>query len=335
MTTYYVDPAAGGANDGSSWTDAWTSLQSAADTASAGDIVYCRGTQTLTVKIDFDTNSGRSASGFIKFIGCNASGTVDGTRFALDGNSSATHAIENAGQSWLWFENVEVKNCTGDGIDCGTGTSFGNWVLVNCYSHDNSSDGIATYRLSTGNMLLLRCRFESNSGSGIDGPYVGALYVVCCSIKDNGAFGVQADWAEDAVLVGDVIHNNGASGIVFGSNTDGGLLMHNVIHENDDHGIDHSMPEMLAIIGNRITDNGKDGTGYGINCDTGDRAVYGWNYLDANTDGATNGNIDALPYDSDSDTNETSGTEGYNDGANDDFNLTTSATLRNTAIEID
>ena len=31
MPTYYVDPAASGANDGTSWTDAWETLQRAVD----------------------------------------------------------------------------------------------------------------------------------------------------------------------------------------------------------------------------------------------------------------------------------------------------------------
>lgn len=88
MTTYYVDPLAAGSNDGTSWTNAWTSIQSAFDTAVVGDIVYCRGTQTVAARIDVDTNSGTNAGGFIKFVGCNASGTVDGTRFTIQGDGA-------------------------------------------------------------------------------------------------------------------------------------------------------------------------------------------------------------------------------------------------------
>ena len=44
MTTRYVDPTASGSNNGTSWTHAWTTMQSAYDTAVAGDQVYCRGT---------------------------------------------------------------------------------------------------------------------------------------------------------------------------------------------------------------------------------------------------------------------------------------------------
>ena len=73
MATYYCDPDAGGANDGTLWTDAWTTVQSGFDTATAGDIVYCRGTETLAAAIDVDTNAG-TATSFIYFIGCNRTG---------------------------------------------------------------------------------------------------------------------------------------------------------------------------------------------------------------------------------------------------------------------
>lgn len=37
---FYVDSAAGGANNGTSWTDAWTSIDSALTTVAAGEIIY-------------------------------------------------------------------------------------------------------------------------------------------------------------------------------------------------------------------------------------------------------------------------------------------------------
>jgi len=55
-------------------------------------------------------------------------------------------------------------------------------------------------------------------------------------------------------------------------------------------------------------------------------------FLIDNDSGATTGLIEAIRNGATADTNETSGTEGYVDGANDDFNLTSSATLRRTEI---
>ncbi|NOY51426.1 MAG: right-handed parallel beta-helix repeat-containing protein, partial [Chlorobi bacterium] len=39
-TTLFVDHSASGSNDGSSWTDAYTSLQSALDAAVTGDEIW-------------------------------------------------------------------------------------------------------------------------------------------------------------------------------------------------------------------------------------------------------------------------------------------------------
>ena len=114
MTTRYVDPAASGDNDGTSWTNAYETLQQAADNAVAGDVVYCRGTETLAARVDFDTQTGTNAGGFIKFVGCNAEGNVDGTRFVLDGDGGNYAGIYIVpGISTLWFENIRVTNCDG------------------------------------------------------------------------------------------------------------------------------------------------------------------------------------------------------------------------------
>ena len=40
MTDFYVDSAATGANNGTSWTDAWTSITSAPGGIAAGDRVF-------------------------------------------------------------------------------------------------------------------------------------------------------------------------------------------------------------------------------------------------------------------------------------------------------
>ena len=89
MALRYVDPAAVGANNGTSWADAWTDFQDAVDNWAAGDTIYCRGTQILAAQIDVDGADG-IATNPIKIIGMNASGVDDGTYFTLDGNAAVS-----------------------------------------------------------------------------------------------------------------------------------------------------------------------------------------------------------------------------------------------------
>jgi len=327
MTTYYVDPAAGGSNDGTDWTNAWTSLQSAADTAVAGDIVYCRGTETLSAAIDFDTNDGTAAGGFIKFLGCNASGNVDGTRYVLDGDSSAAACVVPGGVDFVWLENFELTGSTGAGFGPATANTK-DWVLVNVYSHSNSGHGFDYYNMaSLASVFAIRCQAINNGNRGA-ARMDGARFLFC-SFSDNADAGLIN--TEYCMFIGCIVHNNGSDGVECDAPC---WLVNCVIDENDDNGIAAGVGDLLLSIGCRITDNGKDTSGYGINVTSG-RVVCGWNFFDGNDSGTTNGNVDVIPYDSDTDTNETSGTEGYTDGASDDFNLTSEATLRSVAIELD
>lgn len=325
MATHYVDPAASGSNNGTSWTDAWTSLQSAADTAVAGDTVYCRGTQTLTATISFDTNAGTTTNGFIKFIGCNAAGNVDGTRYVLDASSVSNGISRDV--DYVWFENIEVHSAGADGwelVSCNYG------VFINCIARDNTQNGFDLYY--HGSDVYVRCNAHSNGGDGFFNAYASVLLLMCIA-RDNSGDGFQMPGSRVGNVWGCISHNNGGYGY-FVDGTATQALINCIADENDNHGVYQRDCLLFGLIGCRITDNGKGGTGYGIQVDNA--AVCGWNFFASNADGPTNatGILDMIPYGATADTNETSGTEGYTDGAADDFNLTESATLRSQAIEL-
>lgn len=59
MATYYVDSNATGLNDGSSWTDAWTSLSSSDGTATtAGDVIYVASDHSETTSTNLSWSGG-------------------------------------------------------------------------------------------------------------------------------------------------------------------------------------------------------------------------------------------------------------------------------------
>lgn len=334
MTVRYVDPAAAGSNDGTSWINAWTNVQSAFDTVTSGDIVYCRGTQTLTVGIDVDTNSGNETNGLITFIGCNASGAEDGTRFTLDANNVASDALKPSGVSDIYFRNIEFKNSTSDGIDVGSSICV-NLVFYNCCSHNNGGHGFNIYNSSRINFI--GCVAYGNSGDGFYLDIYSRL-LFCCShdntgIGFNGGYGVVND------IIGCLSYDNGDDGL--GNVGPGSLLLSNVSDANADDGIVLTTPAsgyISIIIGNRITNHA--GTGdIGLNCN-GIICLHGWNYLENNSDAniqnnsisqeiLNNGASTNMEDQSNTNQGYTSLTEG-----SEDYNLRSDASLRRIAITI-
>jgi hypothetical protein len=324
MTTYYVDPAAGGANDGTSWIDAWTTFQSALDTAVAGDTVRMRGTETLAAKLDADTNSGTTVAGYIKYIGCNGAGSIDGTRFVIDANSAAANCIDIDNQDYLWFENIEFKNATGDGVYAHNTAVVQRFI--NCDFNNNGGRGLY---INSNHSYTERCLSYSNSDVGIEygGDYHQLFFSAAYANGDNGV--ELSSTSEYCFVYGIVCHDNG------------GTYQLQLYGDNDCifaviDGTGHSSTGVYVgarglLLGTRIVNNNV-GVNFGSVANW-----YGWNYFHGNTtDTQNDGSTLAIPYDSDTDTNEADvdADDGLNDIATHDFRIKNSRTLRRTAIDL-
>jgi len=335
MTDYYVDGAGSNTSPYDTWAKAATSFQTVADLLDAGDTAFCRGTETLGAIVDIDNNLGTAAS-FIKVIGCNGSGDIDGTRFTLDGDGTAANCMKIAAAkgSYWYFENIEFTGATSHGVSFASGTG-GPRTWVNCGFNVNTGNGIYMYYGTSGKVeLFIRCQANGNTATGFDTPFYSAQYLLC-EANNNGGNGFEGTSATaPSTVYGCIGHNNTSHGFV--GTISSVMFANNVFDENGLSGINYSGSAQAysVCIGNRLTGNGTGGTGYGIDCAGTSFIMYGWNFL-LNNDAATNGDCYVIPYDDDTDTNETSGTEGYTDGANEDFNLTSSATLRSEPIELD
>jgi len=209
MTTYYTDGTlATGANDGTSWADAWqgaAGLQMLCDTLTAGDVGYIRNTFTLAAAIDIDVASGTDGNP-IRVIGCNAAGDVDGTKVLIDGDGAAANCLATDGQDFWYWDNVEFANATGHNVNASAEAD--DWRFHRCSSHDagdagfggywrrclfsyteayNNIDGIDYSRDS----MYIGCGFHNNSGNGVNCIYSNVFSN--CWIHNNGTYGVYID----------------------------------------------------------------------------------------------------------------------------------------------
>jgi len=337
MTYRYVDPAASGLNNGGvddsdpttagNWTNAWTDFQSALTNATAGDVVYCRGIQTLEASM-VPAASG-TASAFIMFIGCAADGSVDGTQFELDGDGSYIPLSITTARTYLWFENFTFKNSSTDGVDAASGSDY--HMYVNCKFHTNTDNGVDG---SMDYIYFVRCESYDNGGGGFVVSY-GPKFIFTLSY-DNDSYGYYC--SSYGIFYGSISHNNTTAGAraythscainsIFDTETIGFLV-----------GSDN-----MTFLCNRITNNTT-----GI--DFSDELTFlGWNVIVDNTADYANpaalytrlspGSVVggwAMPLTSDTDTNEIdpdgATVDGYN-GAK-DFSLTASKTYNGDGTDV-
>lgn len=330
MTDYFVDPAASGAADGSNWTNAWTSLQTALDAVStAGSKIYCRGTQTLAAQIDVDTNYGAATSDWIYVIGVNSSGIEDGTTFKLNGNSAvASCLVFTATANYYQFKHIECYGATSHGISAGAINTNGN-IFDGCISRDNGGLGINGYFIVAG--LITRCAVYGNSGTGI---YTRSS-LLFNAVYDNDSHGIDGVYL-NAPVIGNLIYNNTGRGIYrLGVSS---FTFNNVIDGNGDDGIErYAGAGLPIIIGNRITNHDAESKA-GIDNGGTYLFLHGWNYFENNTGDNIQGEVasgeilDNGVGTNDEDQSDT--LQGYTDDDPEDFNLRSDASLRRTAITI-
>jgi hypothetical protein len=311
MATYYVDPAATGLNNGTSWTNAWTSFQSALTNAVAGDTVYCRGSQQITSGVS-TVNAGSEAAGYIKYIGCNASGVVDGTKFRMYGATG--DGVAHNADDFLWWENIQVDSCGGDGWDPVLGANFCVWY--NCVSASNSGNGWAG---GNANSYYFFCLADSNSLDGWSGVVADARFIGCMAI-DNGDYGITGSGA-NCILIECISHDNGGTagdaGYYF---TGARALYQHCIADGEYYGIRAGNVQHFSLM-NRVTNNV-----IGNRFESASNlSIYGFTLYEGNTANTSvlGTDVVVMRNASDSDTRilGTDTDDGYNDRTNEDFNL--------------
>lgn len=315
MTDYYVDPAATGLNNGTSWTNAWTSIGSAFTGTSAGDTIFCRGTETLSSSLILNIG-GSTAAGWLKFLGCNSSGVVDGTTYKIDGNSTATDGLVlQTAAKYCWFENIEIYGCTAHGVNPGALASWNVWY--NVISRNNGNSG---WNTGGAYNFFFYCRATNNAGGyGWNNPPANNFFVGCvaASNADTGFLTI----GDGNVYIECIATDHGTTSSDQGFRMDSRTLAFACVADSEYTGFTLN-DWMCFVMRSRITNNTE-----GLTTNTsGDLAAFGFNLFHNNTtdwqdNGATGTQLmrnyataDSNKYDPDTD-------DGYNNQSNSDFNL--------------
>lgn len=317
MADIFVDPAATGANNGTSYADAYTNAQSAFDTVTSSDRIRMRGTQTLTVAIDVDITNG-ALGGLIEVVGENASGVEDGTKFVLDGNSTAFNCLTINKNRYV-FRNIQCKNATSNGVSFTSGASYNLWINFLSNNHGGSGFGI------NGNgdfNIFFRCTSKLNASNGW--LNMDQSHLLLCLIEDNGSNGVSGP-SQLAALLGCISQGNTGDGVKpnFGTPI---VIWQSIIDGNGGHGINDSASFITAYLANRITNNTLDG----LKIAASSNALEDWNFAEGNGGIDLNllGDVISLGN------SLTAGTQGYTDRPGGNFDLTFAATGRRQAVQI-
>ena len=213
MATYYLDPAATGADNGTSWANAWTTLVRAiagtgGTAPTAGDIVYCRGSETPGALIQVNNQTGTVAGGMIRYVGCNAAGVIDGTRYTLTfPGSSGINA--GSGKHRHSFENFHVASSyvgalNYNGFVVGSSGVAYNWRFINCLVSGWTSTGFACLS-SSQRQTFLNC-VAAGCEIGFSSQNESHSYINCLAYQ-NASHGFSTAGAR-AQLWNCVAHSN-------------------------------------------------------------------------------------------------------------------------------
>lgn len=166
MANVYYNSAATGANDGTSEADAYTDLQTALNSLSAGDHLYCKRAASregsITVNLTFTTS-------------------------ATTGTPTIIEGYETTPGDGGMYQTASPVYFTGE------------HVLLKYFDVDKAGDSSEAIRLNGDASVAYRCKATSTYGFGncfqiLDGAAIECAAYAVCSGSGDGAFEMQRVW---------------------------------------------------------------------------------------------------------------------------------------------
>lgn len=306
IDTIYVSTYAKGLNNGSSWTNAFKTLQAGYNAASDGYLVLCSGVELLTAPVSLNLAS-------------NVTFEAVGSNYILNGNNAVVNCISNASAKKITFKKFTFMKAAGDGVNLVTGGDY--YSFEKCSARLNLADGWDMKNSNYSNFI--NCTADSNLGIGINNYGLGTK-IMFSRITNNTQGGISNTSLDYLTITNNIIANNGN----FGIRCDGINTIKNNVIDNNVTGIlfySNMTSNMNVIVGNRITNNkiGIDFKNANVNMSI--------NYFHNNSislQNSTLANVD------NSNQFNTGYDDGYNNRTDGDYTLKSNAVMGNIEIKI-
>lgn len=287
MAIKFVDSTASGANDGTSWTDAYTSLNTAISAANhaPGDQYLVSGTfnEIVTIAEVAAATTPTYLQGDDKSGGA---GVGNPATFTIDGQATRASCIANvvAAANYV-FRNMRCTDATGA---CVNGGGLDNCVWIDCRFDNGGTWGFQ----ADNNQVFNRCTFDNNVTGGVDTDAI-ALHIESISHTNGNGYGIQHT---SGILYGCLIYNNGTgNGVIAQSGTNAPAVMLNSTLDGNSQGGVIGYDDNSSSIGtfafvNNIFANWK--TALDFAADFGHQVLVGNNVYYNNLTADVNGNAD-------------------------------------------
>lgn len=250
--TIFVRAGAAGANNGTSWTDAYTNLQTALAAAVPGDEVWVAAgtyqpTATTDRTISFALKNGvgiyggfagtetllsqRSPAANVTIL----SGDIGTVGVATDNSYHVVTADGTVTASGILDGFTITAGRADSGVDPtdrggGVYTILGSPSFMRCtFSANHAGNRGGGVRVASGSPSFTDCTFQGNTastaGAGLSAGFVGAMTVRRCVFRSNavgnstGGGGIEA--TDNTTVINSVVAQNSPNGVVFfgGGNT--------------------------------------------------------------------------------------------------------------------
>ena len=230
---YYVDNANGSdGSDGLSEGNAFATLEKAADTVLAGEIVYVQGGTSYTVQdganaANLFITAVATETAPILWIGYTTTITDNG-RAVIDAGSGWANVIKgDTGYdklSWYTFKNFRITGGTNVGVE-GRGSNQTIWE--NCRIDNNGAQGLHL----DNNNTFVNCEIDNNT-TGVDNDISGRY--IACKFHDNSGYAIIAQYG---LVFACEFYNNGSGCVQFVNIVANGSVINCTMDGDDNTGI--------------------------------------------------------------------------------------------------